>query len=160
MDQQERRRKVIKMLRDYKSNLAAIRMYNIDLQTLNALVINSNMAVAYDQPNGGQTNKVFSQVESEVIQMEQRRTWISSQMTVLQNQVDKVDSALGNLEPPYKTLLQLKYIDGRRWSEVYQRLSYSEEYIRTKINARALDSIAGYLFPESYDAGLFEASIF
>lgn len=156
MDQQERRRKAIKMLRDYKSNKAAIRMYNIDLQTLDALMINNNMAVTYDQPSGGQTNKVTSKVEGEVMQIEQQRAWISSQITLLQNQVDKVDIALGNMEHPYKTLLKLKYIEGRRWSEVYQRLNYSEEYIRTKINDRALDIMAGYLFPEIHYVGLFE----
>ena len=143
MDQQERRRKAIKMLSNYKSNIAAIRTYNIDLQTLDALMINSNMAVTYDQPNGGQTNKVTSKVEAEVMQMEQQRAWISSQIVLLQNQVNKVDIALSNMEYPYKTLLQLKYIEGRRWTEVYQRLNYSEEYIRTRINDRALDIIAG-----------------
>ena len=86
MDQQERRRKAIKMLSNYKSNIAAIRTYNIDLQTLDALMINSNMAVTYDQPNGGQTNKVTSKVEAEVMQMEQQRAWISSQIVLLQNQ--------------------------------------------------------------------------
>ena len=156
MDQQERRRKAIKMLSNYKSNIAAIRTYNIDLQTLDALMINSNMAVTYDQPNGGQTNKVTSKVEAEVMQMEQHRAWISSQIVLLQNQVNKVDIALSNMEYPYKTLLQLKYIEGRRWTEVYQRLNYSEEYIRTRINDRALDIIAGYLFPEIHYVGLFE----
>ncbi len=156
MDQQERRRKAIKMLRDYKINKSAIRTYNIDLQTLDALMINSNMAVTYDQPNGGQTNKVTSKTEDEVIKMEQQRAWISNQIALLQNQVDKVDIALGNLQYPYKTVLQLKYIEGRRWSEIYQRLNYSEEYIRTKINDRALDIMAGYLFPEIYYVGLFE----
>ena len=63
MDQQESRRKAIKMLRDYKSNMAAIQTFRIDLQTLDALLINNNMAVNYDQPSGGQTNKVTSQVE-------------------------------------------------------------------------------------------------
>ena len=56
MDQQERRRKAIKMLRDYKSNMAAIQTFHIDLQTLDALLINNNMAVTYDQPSGGQTD--------------------------------------------------------------------------------------------------------
>lgn len=156
VDQQERRCKAIKMLKDYKSNEAAIKTYNIDLQTLDALMINSNMAVTYDQPSGGQTNKVTSKVETEVIQIEQQRTWISSQIALLQNQVDKVDIALGNMEHPYKTLLQLKYIDGRRWSEVYRLLNYSEEYIRGKMHDRALYMVTGYLFPEVHLAGIFE----
>ena len=134
----------------------AIKTYNIDLQTLDALMINNNMAVTYDQPSGGQTNKVNSKVEDEVIKMEQQRSWINGQIVLLQNQIDKVDVALGNMEHPYKTLLRLKYIEGKRWAEVYYLLNYSEEYIRTKINDRALDMIAGYLFPEVHFVGLFE----
>ena len=156
MDQQERRRKAIKMLREYKSNKAAIMTYNIDLQTLDALMINSNMAVTYDQPSGGQTNKVGSKVESEVIKIEQQRAWINGQIALLQNQVDKVDIALNNMEHPYKTLLRLKYIEGKRWSEVYRLLNYSEEYIRGKMHDMALNMVTGYLFPEVHLVGLFE----
>ena len=156
MDQRERRRKAIRMLRDYKSNKMAIKTYNIDLQTLDALMINENMAVSYDQPSGGQTNRVSSKVEDEVIKIEQQRVWINGQIALLQNQIDKVDVALGNMEHPYKLLLQLKYIEGKRWGEVYHALNYSEEYIRTKINDRALDMIAGYLFPEVHFVGLWE----
>lgn len=156
MDQQERRRKVIKMLRDYKSNMAAIQTLHIDLQTLDALLINNNMAVTYDQLSGGQTNKVTSQVEDEVIKMEQQRAWINGQIALLQNQIDKVDVALGNMEHPYKTLLRLKYIEGKRWSEVYRLLNYSEEYIRGKMHDMALNMVTGYLFPEVHLIGLFE----
>ena len=156
MDQQERRRKAIKMLRDYKSNMAAIQTFRIDLQTLDALLINNNMAVTYDQPSGGQTNKVTSQVEDEVIKMEQQRAWINGQIALLQNQIDKVDVALGNMEHPYKTLLRLKYIEGQRWSEVYRLLNYSEEYIRGKMHDMALNMVTGYLFPEVHLIGLFE----
>ena len=88
--------------------------------------------------------------------MEQQRSWINGQIVLLQNQIDKVDVALGNMEHPYKTLLRLKYIEGKRWGEVYHALNYSEEYIRTKINDRALDMIAGYLFPEVHFVGLWE----
>lgn len=156
MDQQERRCKAIKMLRDYKSNMAAIQTFRIDLQTLDALMINNNMAVTYDQPSGGQTNKVNSKVEDEVIKMEQQRSWINGQITLLQNQVDKVDIALNNMEHPYKTLLRLKYIEGKRWSEVYRLLNYSEEYIRGKMHDMALNMVTGYLFPEVHLVGIFE----
>lgn len=149
MDQKERRQKTLKMLRDYKSSKAAIMTYQIDLQMLDTLMINANMAMAYDQPSSGPTNQHASKVEEELIKIEQQRAWITGQLARLQNQIDKVDLALGNIEPPYKTLLKLKYIEGRRWAEIYPRLNYSEEYIRTKINERALDMIADYLFPQA-----------
>ena len=87
---------------------------------------------------------------------QQQRSWINGQITLLQNQVDKVDIALNNMEHPYKTLLRLKYIEGKRWSEVYRLLNYSEEYIRGKMHDMALNMVTGYLFPEVHLVGIFE----
>ena len=156
MDQKERRQKVIRMLSNYKNNKVAIDMLKLDLQAVDALVMNSNMAVNYDQPAAGQTNRVISKIESEVLKMEQRRNEINSQITLLQNQINKIDIALDNMTYPYRKLLELKYIEHKRWSEVYRALNYSEEYIRTKINEAALDMIVAYVFPEVYCTGLFE----
>ena len=156
MDQKERRQKVIRMLSNYKNNKVAIDMLKLDLQAVDALVRNSNMAVNYDQPAAGQTNRVISKIESEVLKMEQWRSEITGQITLLQNQINKIDIALDNMTYPYRKLLELKYIEHKRWSEVYRALNYSEEYIRTKINEAALDMMVAYVFPEVYCTGLFE----
>ena len=156
MDQKERRQKVIRILSNYKNNKVAIDMLKLDLQAVDALVRNSNMAVNYDQPAAGQTNRVISKTENEVLKMEQRRNEINSQITLLQNQINKIDIALDNMTYPYRKLLELKYIEHKRWSEVYRALNYSEEYIRTKINEAALDMMVAYVFPEVYCTGLFE----
>lgn len=156
MEQKERRQKVIRMLSNYKNNKVAIDMLKLDLQAVDTLVRNSNMAVNYDQPAAGQTNRVISKTENEVLKMEQRRNEIHSQITLLQNQINKIDVALDNMTYPYRKLLELKYIEHKRWSEVYRALNYSEEYIRTKINEAALDMMVAYVFPEVYCTGLFE----
>lgn len=156
MEQKERRQKVIRMLSNYKNNKVAIDMLKLDLQAVDMLVLNSNMAVNYDQPAASQTNRVISKTENEVLKMEQRRSEISSQITLLQNQINKIDVALDNMTYPYRKLLELKYIEHKRWSEVYRALNYSEEYIRTKINEAALDMMVAYVFPEVYCTGLFE----
>ena len=157
MEQKERRKKVIGMLQNYKNNKVAIDMLKLDLQALERLdSYQCNMAVRYDQPAAGQTNRVISQTENEVIKLEQRRSEIHSQIALLQNQIDKIDMALGNMAYPYKQLLEQKYIEHKRWIDVYKTLNYSEEYVRTKINETALDMMAAYLFPEIYCVGLFE----
>lgn len=160
MDQKERRQKVIRMLSNYKNNKVAIDMLKLDLQAVDALVRNSNMAVNYDQPTAGQTNRVISKTENEVLKMEQRRNEITGQITLLQNQINKIDIALDNMTYPYRKLLELKYIEHKRWSEVYRALNYSEEYIRGKIHEAALDMMAACLFPEVYCVGLFGADNF
>ena len=88
--------------------------------------------------------------------MELRRCEIHSQFTLVEHQINKIDVALDNMTYPYRKLLELKYIEHKRWSEVYRALNYSEEYIRTKINEAALDMMVAYVFPEVYCTGLFE----
>lgn len=154
--EQERIKKTIKMLGSYKANQVAIQLMQMDFAALDSVIINSNAAVTYDQPSSGKTNKVTSRTEDDVIRLETKRNQLAQQITILQNQVDKIEVALNNMEHPYKTLLKLRYIENRRWSEVYRMLAYSEEYIRTKINGRALNMAAGYLFPEVHFVGLFD----
>lgn len=156
MNQKERRKKVIVMLSNYKSNKVAVDMLKLDLKTLESLVVNSNMAINYDQPAAGQTNHVISKTENEVIKLEQRSNEINGQITLLQHQIDKIDIALSNITYPYRKLLELKYIEHKRWNEVYRVLNYSEEYVRTKINEAALDMMVGYIYPEVHYVNLFE----
>lgn len=157
MNQKERRRKVIEMLSNYKSNKVAIDMLKLDLQALESLVISSNMAVSYDQPAAGRTNRVISPTENEVIKLEQQRSEINNQIMLLKNQIDKIDIAMSNMTYPYKRLLELKYVEHKRWIDVYKALNYSEEYIRGKIHEAALDMMVGYIFPEVHYVGLFGA---
>lgn len=156
MNQKERRKKVIVMLSNYKSNKVAVDMLKLDLKTLESLVVNSNMAINYDQPAAGRTNHVTSKTENEVIKLEQRSKEINGQITLLQNQIDKIDIALNNMIYPYRKLLELKYIEHKRWNEVYRVLNYSEEYVRGKIHEVALDMMVGYIYPEVHYVGLFE----
>ena len=101
MEQKERRQKVIRMLSNYKNNKVAIDMLKLDLQVVDTLVRNSNMAVNYDQPAASQTNRVISKTENEMLKMEQRRSEIHSQITLLQNQINKIDVALDNMTYPF-----------------------------------------------------------
>lgn len=150
MDKKECRRKAVEMLDNYKNHQVAIRMLQADLQMIDGLVMNSNMAVTYDKPVTGKTNKVVSRTEMDVIQMEQQRNRLKGQIMRLQNQVDKVEIALNHMDPPYKTLIRLKYMEHKRWSEIYPMFNYSEEYVRGKLHEAALRMFTEYLFPEVY----------
>lgn len=156
MDQKERQKKVVEMLSNYKSSKVAVAMLLLDLQTLESLAAGSDMAVEYDQVTVGQTNHVISKTEQAVIKLEQQRKEIHTQIMLLQNQIAKIEMALSNMTYPYKRLLELKYIEHKRWIDVYKALNYSEEYVRTKINKAALDMIAGYMFPEALEIDFFE----
>lgn len=150
MNKKEYRRKAVAMLDNYKNHQVAIRMLQADLQMLDGLVINGNMAVIYDKPVTGKTNQVVSKTEMDVIQMEQQRSQLNGQIMRLQNQIDKVDIALNHMEHPYKTLIKLKYIEHKRWMEIYPMFNYSEEYVRGKLHEAALRMFTEYVFPEVY----------
>ena len=147
MDKKTCRRKVMGMLTNYKSNQVAIAMLEADLRALEARGID-DLGVSYDRPKSSRTNRVVSRPEEEVIRLEQERCRIIDQIALMQNQLDKVDIALAHLERPYRLLLQLKYIEHKRWVEIYQQINYSEEYIRGKMNEAALDMLAALLFPQ------------
>lgn len=149
MSQKENRQKVIWMMSNYKNSKVAIDMLKLDLQALESIVVGSNMVMGYDQVSAGQTNRMTSKTEQEAIRLEQRRKEINSQITLLQYQIDKIDIALSNMTEAHRKLLELKYIEHKRWSDVYRALHYSEEYIRGKVNKAALDRMVAFIFPET-----------
>lgn len=61
MELEECKRKTIGMLRSYRENEVCIKMLEADLWALDAADnYSSNIAVSYDQPGSGATNKVVS----------------------------------------------------------------------------------------------------
>ena len=156
LEQAERRKKAIEWLKNYKNNKVAIEILKIDRQTIDSMIINRNMALSYDQPNGGQTNAINSTVENDVISMEQKRNELDWQIAALQNQVDKVDKALDNVHYVYKRLLELKYIERLCWGEIARLLSYDVSYVKKELKYKAMDAFCGYIFPEVHMVNLFE----
>lgn len=160
MDMEQCKQKAVAMLRDYHNNEVCIQMLQGDLQALQQLHnYNSNMAVSYDQPIGGRTNKVSSPVETELIRLEQQREQLQAELTRRQSWKQKIDLAMENMPVEKRLLLQLRYIDGMLWKQVCQHICYSEEYIRKELNRAAIETLACYLFPELCKINLF-AEIF
>lgn len=156
MDMEQCKQKAVAMLRDYHNNEVCIQMLQGDLQALQQLHnYNSNMAVSYDQPGGGRTNKVLSPVETELIRLEQQREQLQAELMQRQAWKQKIDLALANMPMEKRMLLQLRYIEGMSWKRVVQRIEYSEEYIRKELNRAALETLACYLFPELSRINLF-----
>lgn len=156
LEQAERRKKAIELLKNYKNNKVAIEMLKLDRQAIDSMIINRNMALSYDQPNGGQTNAINSTVENDVISIEQKRNEFDQQIALLQNQVDKVDKVLDNVPYVYKRLLELKYIERLCWSEIARLLSYDVSYVKKELKDKAIDAFCGYIFPEVHMVNLFE----
>lgn len=156
MDMEACKRKAVAMLRGYRGNEVCIRMLEADIKALERLEsYNCNMAVSYDQPSSGATNKVTSPVETELMQKEQQREKLQKALIQRQARKQRIDLALENMPAEKQLLLQLRYIDGMLWKQVCQHMNYSEEYIRKELNEAAVEILACYLFPELSKVNLF-----
>ena len=152
------RRKAIGMLREYNDNKVQIEMLQSKIKEAERRTDVGSMAVSYDQPSGGQTNKVSSVVESALVSKEREIERLSNELARVQGQVERVDIALGNMPIHQRNLLRLKYIERRPWKQLVQYIPYSEEYIRKELRDSAINMLTGYLFPELCQINLFEVT--
>ena len=153
------RRKAIGMLRSYNDNKVQIEMLQSKIREASSRTDVGSMAVSYDQPSGGQTNKVSSVVESAIVSKEREIEQLSNELAYYRGQVERIDIALGNMPDAQRTLLRLKYVDGLYWKQIVQHIAYSEEYIRKELKESAINMLTGYLFPELSNVNLFEATL-
>lgn len=152
------RRMAIGMLRSYNDDKVQIEMLQSKLREASSCTDVGSMAVSYDQPSGGQTNKVSSVVESALVSKEREIEQLSNELARVQGAVERIDIALGNMPYAQRTLLRLKYIDNLYWKQIVQHIAYSEEYIRKELKESAINMLTGYLFPELSNVNLFEAT--
>lgn len=150
------RRKAIGMLRAYNDNKVQIEMLQSMIKEVSSRTDISNMAVSYDQPSGGRTNKVSSVVESALVSKEREIERLGNELARVQGQVERIDIALGNMPIHQRNLLRLKYIESRPWKQLVQYIPYSEEYIRKELRDSAINMLTGYLYPELSKVNLFE----
>lgn len=155
MDLQEAKHKAVGMLLAYKDNEVQIKMLQAELQTMSELRL-SNMAVNYDQPPSGCTNKVCSPVEAELVQVEARREQIELELARRVTDKRRVDIALENMPYEKRMLLKLKYIEQLYWKQVAERIHYEEYYVKKELKESAIELLAGHLFPELAYVNLFE----
>lgn len=150
------RRKAIGMLRSYNDNKVQIEMLQSKLREASSRTDVGSMAVSYDQPSGGCTNKVSSVVESALVSKEREIEQLSNELASVQGLVERVDIALGNIPIHQRNLLRLKYIERKSWKQLVQYIPYSEEYIRKELRYSAVNMLTGYLFPALSKVNLFE----
>lgn len=157
MDLKKYKEEAIALLGEYHKREAQIRLLEVEYQAMEQLTPGVR-AVSYDQVNA-HTNKIASPVEGAVQRAEKlpddlarirkRIVWLK-----LQNQ--KIDVVLSAMTEPYRSLIQLRYMDMQPWTLVYPKCSgYSEEYVRGELNDKALNMFVSIYYPETNHVGLF-----
>lgn len=157
MDLKEYKKKALVLLGEYHKREAQIKLLEVEYQAMEQLMPGVS-AVSYDHVSA-HTNKIVSPVEGAVQRAEKlpddldrirkRIVWLK-----LQNQ--KVDVVLSAMTEPYRSLIQLRYMDMQPWTLVYPKCSgYSEEYVRGELNDKALNMFVSVYYPETNHVGLF-----
>lgn len=157
MDLKKYKEEAIALLGEYHKREAQVRLLEVEYQAMEQLTPGVS-AVSYDQVNA-HTNKIVSPVEGAVQRAEKlpddldrirkRIVWLK-----LQNQ--KIDVVLSAMTEPYRSLIQLRYMDMQPWTLVYPKCSgYSEEYVRGELNDKALNMFVSIYYPETNHVGLF-----
>lgn len=154
MELEECKWKAVGMLRRYNDNLVQIKMLEVELEELDEYTP-ANMAVSYDQPGGGKTNKVNSVVENDVVQRQEEREQIIIKLRTLKRWQRKIDIALDNMSREKRILLQMRYIDGRYWKEIAETVGYEEYYVKKELKEKAIETLACHLFSELSRINLF-----
>ena len=113
------------------------------------------MAVSYDQPGSGRTNKVSSPVETELVMLEQQRERLQAELLRRQAWKQKIDLALANMSVEKRMLLQLRYMEGQYWKEVAEAINYEEYYVKKELKDKAIITLTYYLYPELNRVNLF-----
>ena len=159
MDMEGYKGKAVSMLRGYRENEVCICMLEADLQALERLdSYNGNMAVSYDQPSSGATNKVTSPVETELLQKERQREQLQKALARRKTQKQRIDLALENMPYAQQMLLRLHYIENMPWIEVADAVNYAEYYVKKELKEKAVLTLAYYLYPELNCVNLFAKS--
>ena len=157
MDLKKYKEEAIALLGEYHKREAQIRLLEVEYQAMEQLTPGVR-AVSYDQVSA-HSNKISTQVEG-AVQREEKMTddlaRIRKRIVWLKLQNQKIDVVLYAMTEPYRSLIQLRYMDMQPWMLVYPKCSgYSEEYVRGELNDKALNMFVSVYYPETNHVGLF-----
>lgn len=157
MDLKKYKEEAIVLLGEYHKREAQIRLLEVEYQAMEQLTPGVS-AVSYDQVNA-HTNKIVSPVEGAVQRAEKLQDdldRIRKRIVWLKLQNQKIDVVLSAMTEPYRSLIQLRYIDMKPWKLVCPRCAgYSEEYVRKELSEKALLMFISLYYPETNMIGLF-----
>ena len=154
MDLKKYKEDAIALLGEYHKREAQVRLLEVEYRAMEQLTPGVR-AVSYDQVSA-HTNKIVSPVENQVLRLPDDLDRIRRRIVLLKLQNQKIDVVLSAMTEPYRSLIQLRYIDMQPWTLVYPKCSgYSEEYVRGELNDKALNMFVSVYYPETNHVGLF-----
>jgi len=114
------------LLYNYKKLKAEIKNIEIEIEDIKNTYVGVS-AIDTSQESTGETNKISSTVENEVLDKERRIEYLESIKSSKENQIKKVDNALEILTEEDRKLIELRYFERVPNYKVAQRFNMTEE---------------------------------
>ena len=95
----------------------------------------------------GNTYKITSSVENEVVAKEEKISALNRQIRGLEIEVAKIDNALSILTETEYSIIDMQYFKQYRNKDVAQHLLYTEQYY-AYLKRQILDKLIEYIFPD------------
>lgn len=145
-DSNNRKYKVIEGLL-YASPKNKIKIANLKLEVERVSNCYQGCTSVAIESYSGNTYKITSSVENEVIAKEAKVESLQRQIRELEIQEAKIENALSILSPTEYQLIKLQYFKHYRNKDIAQQLTYSEPYY-AYLKKRVLDKLIEYVFPD------------
>ncbi|WP_024622214.1 hypothetical protein [Metaclostridioides mangenotii] len=105
----------------------------------------TTQAITYDKVKVSPTNKIYKEVEEEVIRTLSKIEELEKEIEEESSLITKIDRSINNLSPIHKEIIEYKYIDALSWDEIIDKTRYSERSLKYK-RSESVKSIAIALF--------------
>ena len=114
------------LLYNYKKIQAEIKNINIEMEEIKN-TYSGVSGIDPSQESTGETNKITSSVENEIMNKEDRINYLENIKTTKENQIKKVDNALEVLTEEDREIIELRYFERIPNYKVAQRFNITEE---------------------------------
>lgn len=114
------------LLYNYKKIQAEIKNINIEMEEIKN-TYSGVSGIDPSQESTGETNKITSSVENEIMNKEDRINYLENIKTTKENQIKKVDNALEVLTEEDREIIELRYFEKVPNYQVARRLDMTEE---------------------------------
>lgn len=136
-------RRVEWMLYNIKKNKVKIRNLKLEMERVEHSYRGCGGFVFEERT--GNTYKITSSVENEIIAKEERVQKLNDQIRSLEIQIEKIENALSILTEQELKIIELQYFKQMRSKDVAQQLLYTAQYY-CHLKKAILDKLIDYIF--------------
>lgn len=136
------------LLYNYKMLLISIENIKQDIELLKQEC--GVGSIDTEKDNVSKTYKFSSVVEDTALSKMEQIEYLEMRVRKMEGQIERIDRTLEGLTDEERAILVEKYIEGKQWWQVANKVRYGERYCRT-IRTEAIKKMALGIFGERID---------